>query len=55
MADPKAYELIHPLLDASVGVTGLPTIIFFGGMPRLIIYLTAVPEKNPPEFMNKPS
>lgn len=40
---------------ASEGVTGFPTINFFGGTPRLIIYLIAVPEKYPPELIKRPS
>jgi hypothetical protein len=37
MAAPKIVESIQPLLSASLGVAGLPTIIFFGGIPLYII------------------
>ena len=51
-AIPRTPESIQPVFEASLEVTGFPTIIFFGGTPLLIIYWTEVPEKYPPEFTN---
>ena len=49
MAFPNYSKSIHPVFDASAGVTGFPTTIFFAGIPFFIISLTEVPLKNPPD------
>lgn len=49
----KSAGLIQPVLEASPGVTGLPTTILLKGIPRDFISITDVPLKYPPDCINK--
>ena len=47
----KDYWSIHPVLQASIWRTGLPTIILYNGTPLSAIYFTEVPGKYPADSM----